>query len=211
MSPRRQRRGPLASLLLAGFLLHGCALTWEAGGGAARDRLPPGRALVLARVASEENRSIAESAADLLVGGLRDSSDVVGSRDFVSAAQEMGLGVWALRLVERVQRGGRPAPEEGGALMERFGIQTVVTTEVTSYDQVWGKYAKFTRVGVEAQAFHVPAERIIWRVRREAEVEKMRGRAFQYAMEQAVQDLAETIHRPRPTFSVINAWRYWRR
>ena len=95
-------------------------------------------------------------------------------------------------------------------LGERFGIRTLVATDVTENDQVWGKYAKFTRAGVDAQAFDLASDRVIWRLRRDTEVEDMRGRAFRFAMEQATRELAAAIC-PRRSFSLVDAWRYWRR
>jgi hypothetical protein len=48
-------------------------------------------------------------------------------------------------------------------------------------------------------------------VRGRAEVDEMRGRAFGYAMEQAVQQLADGICAQPKSFSLIETLRYWRR
>jgi hypothetical protein len=206
--PRRRLRR-LLPLLLAAALLPGCGPAWRRAEGPAAERGPAGRVLVFARVPSEDNRAVAERAADMLAGALRESRDLVVPRELQSAAVLAGLGPWP-RLAERLERGGWPTAEERGVLRDRFGIRTLVATEVTAYEQVWGKYAKFTRVGVEAQAFDVASAGIQWRLRGDAEVEDMRGRAFQYAMERAVRELTDAIE-PQWNFSLTDAWRYWRR
>lgn len=199
----------LVPLLLMAAVLPGCGYLWAKSEGPAK-RLSAGHALVFARVGSEDNRAIAESAAEMLAGALRESSDVVTVREVLPAAAAAGLGGWAPRVVERLQRGSWPATDEQRVLEERFGIRTLVAVDVVAYEQVWGKYAKFTRAGVEAQGFDVASGAVQWKLRGEAEVEDMRGRAFQYAIEQAVGELADAIH-PRWKFSLNNAWRYWRR
>lgn len=199
-----------AGLLGLGWALSGCALVLPSGAVPEADRLSPGRRLIVARFGGEENRPTAEAAAGLLLNALRDVGGMIGPRELLAEARPIGLGVWAPGLLERLHSGGWPTPEECRVLREHFGITTVVTTELTAYEQVWGKYGKFTRAGLEAQAYDLGAERVLWRLRSDTEVEDMRGRAFRYAMEQAVQELADAIY-PRYTFSVINAWRYWRR
>jgi len=211
VSARHARRARLAGLLLAGLALAGCATTPRPARGAPEAGcLPTGRSLIVARIGTDENRSTAEAAAELLANTLRDTAHVIGVRELVAEARLAGLGVWASGVSERLQRGGWLTPEEGGVLGDRFGISTLVATEVTEYDQVWGKYAKFTRAGVDAQAFDLASDRVIWRLRGDTEVEDMRGRAFRFAMEQAIQELAAAIC-PRQGFSLVNAWRYWRR
>lgn len=209
MSARTGRwRRDLAPLVLLAALVPGCGYAWVRSDGPAA-RLPAGQLLVVARLGSEENRAVAESAADLLAAALRESSDVVAVRKLLHAAAVDGLG-WAPRVVERLQRGSWPAAEERRVLQERFGIHTLVAVDVVAYEQVWGKYAKFTRAAVEAQALDLASGEVQWKLRGEAEIEDMRGRAFQYALEQAVRELADAIH-PRWKFSVTDAWRYWRR
>jgi hypothetical protein len=201
-------RRDLAPLVLLATLVPGCGYAWVKSDGPAT-RLPAGQLLVAARLGSEENRAVAESAADILAGALRESSDVVTVRELLHAATVDGLG-WAPRVVERLQRGGWPAAEERRVLQERLGIRTLVAVDVVAYEQVWGKYAKFTRAAVEAQALDLASGEVQWKLRGEAEIEDMRGRAFQYVLEQAVRELADAIH-PRWKFSVTDAWRYWRR
>jgi hypothetical protein len=198
-------------LFLALAPLAGCVTTRTAtsasnGGGC----LPSGRNLFLARVSGDENRATAEAAAEMLMNALRDSAHVASVRDLMSEAGLVGLVPWASSVSARLQRGGRLTMDETRTMWERFGINTVVVTEVIEYDQVWGKYAKFTRAGLEAQAFDLPGDRVLWRMRSDTEVEEMRGRAFRVAMESAVQELAEVIC-PRREFSLVNVWRSWRR
>jgi len=199
-----------AGLLGLGLALSGCALVLPAGAIPEGKRLSPGRRLIVARFGGEENRPTAEAAAELLLNALRDAGGMLGPRELLAEARPIGLGVWAPALLERLHHGGWPTPEVGRVLREHFGITTLVATELTAYEQVWGKYGKFTRAGLEAQAYDLATERVLWRLRRDTELEDMRGRAFRYAMEQAVQEVADAIY-PRYTFSVINAWRYWRR
>jgi len=205
----RAGRGRAALILLglAGLVVSGCSPFWSGRAGAS---LPPGRALVIARPAGLENRAVVEGAADLVIASLQDSADTIGVRDLLREAGAFGVAVWAPQLVDRIQRGGWPTPEEAGELLGRFKVATVLAVEVTAYDQVWGKYAKFTRVGVSLTAFHVPASAVVWRLHSDAEVEDKRGRAFQYAMERAVADVMEAVD-PRWRFSFAEAWRSWRR
>jgi hypothetical protein len=79
-----------------------------------------------------------------------------------------------------------------------------------TYEQVWGKDGKVTRVGLEAEAFHLPSRQALWRVRGSVEVEEQRGRSLQYALEEAVVAVADGI-RPRPSTSTSDAWRLWRK
>jgi hypothetical protein len=199
------RAAILVGLLWTVFAMNGCA-----SGGPEPNRLGTARRLVLARVSSEENRPTAEAAAGLLLNAVRDAGSIVGAKDFMAEARGLGLGFWAAGMLDRIQTVGWPTPEEGRVLREAFGITTLVMTEVTAFDQVWGKYAKFTRVGVEASVYDIRSEKVLGRVGKDVEVEEMRGRAFQYALEQSVQDLGDALY-PRTTFSMVNVWRYWRR
>lgn len=208
MSAGRGRIRPVLGLGLAAVLVFGgCMLAGTTRG---HTSLPPGRVLVVSRSIGAQDRAVAESAADLLAGGLQESTEAIRVRDFLREAGTLGALVWAPRLVALVEGGGWPTPEEAGELSTRFRVATLVTVEVTSYDQVWGKYAKFTRVGVGVTAFHVASGAVLWRLHSDAEVEDKRGRAFQYATEQAVADLVDAID-PRWRFSFVDAWRYWRR
>lgn len=206
----RARAIVLAGLLALGLAASGCALMLPPGNAPDVNRLGPARRLVVARITSEENRATAETASGLLLNSLRDAGDMLGSREFLAEARGLGLGLWATGMLDRVQTVGWPTADEGRVLREAFGITTLVMTDLTTYEQVWGKYAKFTRVGVGASGYDLATERVLWRSGKDVEVEEMRGRAFQYALEQAVQDLAEMLY-PRTTFSVVNVWRYWRR
>ena len=197
----------LLIVALGAVVAAGCSPLWSGRSGAS---LPPGRTLVIARPSAPESRTVTESAAELVLGSLRDTTDAIGARELIREAGAFGGALWAPQVVERVERGGWPTPEESGELLGRFKVATLVAVEVTAYDQVWGKYAKFTRVGVGVTAYHLPAGAVIWRLHSDAEVEDKRGRAFQYAMEQAVADVVEAID-PRWRFSLAEAWRSWRR
>lgn len=206
----KARAKMVISVLVMGLALNGCALMLPQGTTSDANRLGTARRLVLARISSEDNRATAEAASGLLVNAVRDAGAIVGAREFLAEAKSIGLGPWASALLDRLQPVGWPTAEEGRMLRDAFGITTLVMTDVTAYEQVWGKYAKFTRVGVEASVYDVRSGRLLGRFGKDVEVEEMRGRAFQYALEQAVQDLGETLY-PRMTFSVVNVWRYWRR
>ena len=199
----------LAAWLLMGAALTGC-VTARSAKPPEESCLPEGRNAILARVNDEENRPTAEEAAELLVNALRDSAHVVGMREILTEATTGGLGPWTSGVLARLQRGGRLTLEEGRSLWEQFGITTLIATDLTEYEQVWGKYAKFTRARLDAQAFDLTGNRILWRMRGDSEVEDSRGRSFRIAMEQAVQQLADSIC-PTQHFSLINAWRYFRR
>jgi hypothetical protein len=172
------------------------------------DRLP-GRVLVVARAADASGAAIAEDAADIFAEALRYRIDALGRRRLQVEAHVAGaLAVPAM--LSRVALGGWPSADEGRALHERFGITAVAAVEVTAWEQVWGKHAKFTRVGVRLDAVDaVTGARIVAR-HRDAEVEDKRGRAFRYALEQVVTDLAADVG-VGPRLDLVEAWRFWRR
>lgn len=195
-----------AFVVVALVLLSGCA---GRNGGPGLG-LPNGRVLVFPRVTEEQNRAVAESAADLLAAALRESGDVLTVRQFLNEAAVVTPELWAPLLFGRLQRGGWINPEEAALLLNKFNVTTLVGTEVTTYDQVWAKHAKFTRVSVEAQAYSTTAAVVLWRSRGENELEDKRGRAFQLAMEDAIGMIAESVS-PRSGFSIAGMWRSWRR
>jgi choline dehydrogenase-like flavoprotein len=162
-------------------------------------------------VSSEENRAIGDDAVEQLANALRGAVQIVGVRQFAGEAAAAGLAVWASESVSRVERGGRLTREDGEVLWDRFGVRSVIITDVKVYEQVWGQHAKFTRAGIDALAVDLVADQVLWRRHGDAELEENRGRAFRLAMEQAVQGLANSIcHRPTD-FSVSKMWRDYRR
>jgi hypothetical protein len=169
----------------------------------------PGRLLVVARQTSPDNRGIADRTATLVAQGLRPAGEVWMADDLVREATVAEAAPWALALVERLSLGGWPTVDDRVDLL-KFAITGLVVTEVTTYDQVWGKYAKFTRVAVEARAFDVASGSIAWRLSRGVEIEDVRGRAFEYATESAVNALLAAIF-PGTQYSVVDLWRVWRR
>jgi hypothetical protein len=198
----------LAAGLLVAVLLAGCAprvLLPRPGATPAA----PGRLLVIARQPAVENRGIAERAADLMAQGLRPAGEVWTADEFVREAAAVGATAWALGLVERLRIGGWPTVDDRAELL-RFAVMGVLATEVTAYEQVWGKYAKFTRAGVEARGFDVASGAIVWRMHRAVEIEDVRGRAFEHAIESAVGALVAAVS-PGTAFSAVDLWRVWRR
>jgi hypothetical protein len=195
-----------ALMLLALVVPAGCA--WRSGGPGLG--LPNGRVLVFPRVTEEQNRPVAEAAADQLAAALRESGHVLTVRQFLNEAAVVTPELWAPLLFGRLQRGGWINPEEAELLLHRFNITTLVATEVMTYDQVWAKHAKFTRVRVEAQAYSTTAAVVLWRARGESETEDKRGRAFQLGMEDAIGAIADAVS-PRSGFSIAGMWRSWRR
>jgi hypothetical protein len=165
--------------------------------------------LVVARQTSPENRGIADRAAELVAQGLRPAGEVWEAGDLVREATAAAAAPWAVSLVDRLALGGFPGVDDRAELL-RFAVTGLIVTDVTMYDQVWGKYAKFTRVGVEARAFDVIAGAVVWRVHRGVEVEDLRGRAFDRGIESAVNTLLAAIH-PGTSYSVVDLWRVWRR
>jgi hypothetical protein len=200
----------LLSLCLLGAALGGCAFTWAVPAAEDASRLPPGRTLVLGRVSSDENRPTAELAAERLAAALEEGARIVRPRDLLAEVQGLPVEGWVRGLLWRLERGGWPTPAECGFLRSSLDVATLLVTEVTEYEQIWGKYGKFTRVAVVAEARDLGLTESLWRLRGESEVEDMRGRSFQYSMEQAVGELSQAI-RPRLEVSLLRAWRYWRR
>jgi hypothetical protein len=199
----------LAALAL-GLVLHGCALT------AVESRRPPARrttserVLIVSRAASVEDRPIAERAAALMAHALRDAIDTLDARRLQSESEVVGTAVWTGRLLERLEQIGWPSAEEGALLRDRHGIAAVLALEVTAYEQVWGRYGKFTRVGIVARMVEASSGTLLVDRHRELEVDEMRGRAFQFGLERVVAELASDLDH-RTGISVVNAWRYWRR
>lgn len=202
----------LGLLVVAAWLAAGCstAARVRSDRPATVNRLPLGRVLVIARVPVEANRAVAEAVEDLFVRSLRGGGDVRAPRDVLGEATVAGLGVAAPRVLERVRRGGSPLAVDEAGVFERLAIWTVLVVDMGTYEQVWGKDGKVTRVGLEAEAFHLPSRQALWRVRGSVEVEEQRGRSLQYALEEAVVAVADGI-RPRPSTSTSDAWRLWRK
>jgi hypothetical protein len=169
-----------------------------------------GRVLVVSRVVDAGNRAVVDRVTDLLVAALGEGAQVVGRQRFL-AESRAGAAPWAGRALDRFESGGWPTRDEADALSRQLGIGALLTTGVNSYDQVWGKYAKFTRVAVEVDAFDLRAGHVVWRMQTRKEVEEMRGRAFEHAMEQAVGDVVAAIQPSRGGISLIDLWRSWRR
>jgi hypothetical protein len=200
----------LALVLLAVLVLAGCArppLLPRPGNGGLTS--VPGRVLVMARQTSPENRGIADRGAELLAQGLRPAGEVWDIGELLREATAASASPWAVSLVQRLSTGGFPTMDDRVELL-KFAVTGLIVTEVTMYDQVWGKYAKFTRVGIEARAYDVIAGAVVWRVHRGVEVEDLRGRAFDRGIESAVNSLLGAIA-PGTAYSAIDLWREWRR
>ena len=204
MSARR-----LAVLALVLFV-SGCAFTAAESRRRPAQRATSDRLLIVARAVSVENRPIAEQAASLMGYALRDSIDVLDPRQLFREAEVQGAGVPIGRMLERLEQAGWPSTEEGDLLQSRYGVAAVLTLEVTTFDQVWGKYGKFTRVGLVARMARTTTGVLMVDLHRELEVDEMRGRAFQFGLERVVGELASSIDH-RSGISVVNAWRYFRR
>lgn len=170
----------------------------------------PGRLLVVARAVNPDDHAVAERAADLLAARLRPGLPVVTAREFLAEAAGSDTPLWTSRVLFRLQAGLLPTPDEGAELLARHAISALLGVEVPIYEQVWGRYAKFTRAAVDVQAVSLPSGQPGWRLHAEAEVEAHRGRAFEYALELAVSDLARSIE-PRARSWPAEAWRMWRR
>ena len=193
--------------LVSAVLLAACARPISAP--AVPRPLAAGQILVVPCAVEERHRAVAERAADLLVAALGPGAHVLARRGLL-AETSRDLGTKAGQALDRVERGGWPTPEEAESLTRELGSGVLLTTRVSSYDQVWGKYGKFTRVAVDVDVFDLRAGHVIWRMRGWSEVEDERGRAFGHAMEQAVGDVAAAI-RPSRGYSLIDIWRSWRR
>jgi hypothetical protein len=199
----------LAALGLV-LALHGCALTAVETRRPAAARTTSDRLLIVARAASLEDRPIADRAAALMAHALRDTIDTVDLRRLRHESEVLGSAAALGRLLERLGEAGWPSPEEGAALFAHHGVAAMLALEVTEYDQVWGRYGKFTRVGLVARMVEVSTGALLVDQHRELEVDEMRGRAFQFALERVVAELASSLD-PRPGVSIVNAWRFWRR
>lgn len=204
----------VATLVVA-VLLAGCATLPSRGRVAsAPTPLPAGRVLVVARFPPDDNRPIAESAEALLLRSLRGAGETVGTDQWLRHAAAAGAWLPASRAIEALRLGGSPVAEETAPALEQLGVNGVIVVDVTTFEQVWGRRAKFTRVAVEAEAFQLADRRSAWRVRGAVEVEERRGRAFQYALEEAVRVIVDGM-RAQPTRTVLqevqDIWRDLRR
>jgi hypothetical protein len=175
--------------------------------------MPAGRVLVVARFPADDNRPIAEAAEDLLLRALRGAGDAVGGEQWLRHAVAVGAWWPAARLVDSLRRGASPVVEDNAVALEHLGVNGVIVVDVPTYEQVWGRHAKFTRVSVEAEAFQLAPRTSLWRVRGAVEVEEHRGRAFQYGLEQAVRVIADGIRQPPRTMlgDIQDIWRDWKR
>lgn len=190
----------------AAFLLTACGVF---GAPSVRPGTTP-RLLVVARAATPESAPLARAAADLLAAGLRENNPTLAANDLVREAALVETPLAAGRLLKRLEAGGAPTPDEGRELARRFEIAGVFVVDVTTFDQVWGRFAKFTRVGLSVDVFDAASAERAMRLHHEVEVEDKRGRAFQYAMEQAVGELTRALG-AGPAFTPVEAWRFWRR
>jgi hypothetical protein len=207
-------RAPIAALLLLALASAGCGMVTLKGRVAtAATPMPTGRVLVVARFPAEVNRPIVESAEELLLRALRGTGDAVGGEQWLRHAVAAGAWWPAARLLEILRYGGSPVVDDTAIALEQLGVNGVIVVDVPTYEQIWGRKAKFTRVAVEAEAFQLSTRTSLWRVRGAAEVEERRGRAFQYALEQAVQVVVDGV-RPstRTTLGDLHdMYRDWRR
>lgn len=200
MSPHRSA-GPL----LLALLLGGCALPWP------RVVAPPPRppapalTLVLGHATAEPERPVADAAAALLAEALRRTRDAETRAEFLARSAVLGRATWAEPVLARLEAGGWPDALERDVLRHTLGISTLLVARVTRLEQVWGRYAKFTRAAVEAQLFDLQTGAVILRVRREVEVERRRGRAFRYVLERAAEEVAAALH-PEAPASLTELW-----
>jgi hypothetical protein len=195
--------------LLAAWLLAGCVAVRHPG--PARGPLPlPIPVLLVARVEGEAARPIAERATRLLARALEPLGPTLGADALLARAEAAGLGVEARHLLAGLERGAGLSAEQAEWLRSRFGLAALLAVDVTAYEQVWGEYAKFTRVAVRLVALDTASGTRLWQTSREVEVEGMRGRAFPYALERAVEEASRDLA-PRPRFSLVEWWRSWRR
>jgi hypothetical protein len=199
----------LGPVLLLASLLGGCAV--GAREATAPTLLPAGRVLVVGRILTEENRAVVEAAEDLVVRRLRSAGDVQGASRFLQAAAAGGAWGPAFRLVEGLRHGLSPVAEAVAPALEELGLRGVVVVDVPTYEQVWGRYAKFTRVAVEAEAFQLSPPGSAWRVRGFVETEGRRGRAFELTLEEAVRILTDDIAPGAEPPFLAELWRAWRR
>jgi hypothetical protein len=172
--------------------------------------MPSGRVLVVARFPATENYPIADAAEALVLRTLRSAGDVIGSESWLREATAAGAWLPAARLLDLLRAGGSPVAEEIAVLLEPLAVQGVILVDVPTYEQVWGRYGKFTRVTVEVEAYQVTTRASLWRARGAVEVEDRRGRAFQYALEEAVRTAVGAMH-PSPRPALVEFWRDLRR
>lgn len=211
--PGRGATWALAALLAASAALSaGCGLVLPGRAVSEEYRLPAGRVLVVARAPGEGNEAVALDAERLLVRRLRSTggADVVGSERLVAEVAATPLVTAGAATVEAIRLGAHPLAPEHAAVLAPLAVAGVLVVTVDTWEQVWGKYGKFTRVGVEAVAYDLPKASALWRVRGAVDLEGKRGRAFQYALEDAVGMVADGIQ-PRPGPRVSDLWRAWRR
>jgi hypothetical protein len=208
---RAARAGWLAAIVPAVVLLAGCALLPGGGPRAASSTpLPSGRVLVVARFPASENYPIADAAEALVLRTLRGAGDVVGSEPWLREATAAGAWLPAARVLDLLRAGGSPITEDTAAMLEPLAVQGVILVDVPTFEQIWGRYGKFTRVAVEIEAYQVSTRASLWRVRGAVEVEDRRGRAFQYALEEAVRTAVGHLH-PSPRPVLVEFWRDLRR
>jgi len=148
------------------------------------------RVLVVARTTTPEDRPIAEDAADRLAELLRRRVTTLRAGQFLRETTVHAAHLWAPRLLEQLERGGWPSPDEAGALASRLQIAEIVAVEVTTYAQAWGRRAKTTRVGLAAHAFDVQAGAPYVSAHADVALSEEHGRAFRAALDDAVNDLA---------------------
>src|SRR5262249_47216639 len=150
----------------------------------------------------------AEQAAAAMARALRGRSDAVLAAELVRAAASPAAANELAAIVERLERGAESSGF-GGAPPARLGGGPLLAVVVPTYEHVWGRYSKFTRVSVAVRIGRLgetPGPRLV----RGVEIEDQPGRAFQSALEAAIDEVLAALdgrHRP----SLVETWRYWRR
>jgi hypothetical protein len=193
--------GPLALALVVG----GCALPWPHVTAPPPRPRAPAVTLVVGHVVAEPDRPVAEAVAALVAEALRRERDVETRAEFQARAAALGRAAWAEPVLARLEAGAWPDALERDVLHHTLGVSTVLLVRVTRFEQVWGRYAKFTRAAVEVDLFELPVGGVTARVRREVEVERRRGRAFRYVLERAAEEVAAAL-RPEAPASFTELW-----
>ena len=108
------------------------------------------------------------------------------------------LVVGLTRTVPILQSGGAAPSDLVDRLALAYGVGQVLLVDVFEHEQVWGREARVTRVGVEARLIRLTDGHTLWEGRCIPEVVGARGSGFEATEERAARDIVRLLQNEWP-------------
>ena len=103
------------------------------------------------------------------------------------------LDVDLTRTVPTLQSGGAPPADLVARLADTSGVGQVLLVDVFQHEQVWGREARVTRVGVVARLIRLADGHTLWEGRCSPEVVGARGSGVEATEERAARELVRLL------------------